>query len=279
MPLRLPDAFPCVGGPHVQGDRPITCLHRHDCLEIGYCHEGAGVFVVADKILPYAAGDAIVITDREDHLARSAVGTRSRWTFLYLDPARLVRGVADDRESLDCAPLAGPRFRNLFRPVDAPEITETILSLVREMEGGRPGHRAAVRGLAWALLARLHRFAPRTAPAPRSREAAGRIAPALQHLAAHYQDPVRMTELARLCHTSPASLRRWFLAAAGCSPQQYLARLRIQMAAALLADGAEGVLSISLAVGYPTLSSFNRKFKALMGATPSAWRRNRRTGG
>lgn len=30
----------------------ITGLHYHNCLEIGYCYEGSGIFIVDEKVSP-----------------------------------------------------------------------------------------------------------------------------------------------------------------------------------------------------------------------------------
>src|ERR1700742_1607573 len=79
-PIALPDDFPLVDQGHfAQGDAPITFLHGHDCLELGYCYEGAGVFVIGEKLLPFRGGDVSVIPPAEFHLARSMAGTRSKW--------------------------------------------------------------------------------------------------------------------------------------------------------------------------------------------------------
>ena len=45
------------------------------------------------------------------------------------------------------------------------------------------------------------------------------------------------------------------------------------MAGTLLRNGDMTVLAIAMETGFPTLSSFNRSFKSVMGATPREWRR------
>jgi transcriptional regulator GlxA family with amidase domain len=99
-----------------------------------------------------------------------------------------------------------------------------------------------------------------------------RIAAALDYLAGHHVEPIRVGELARLCHVSVTHFRRLFNQAVGRSPAQYLQRLRVRMAAALLESTDRKVLDVSLEVGYPTLSSFNRHFRSVMGMAPREWR-------
>ena len=39
----------------------IQDLHHHDALEVGYCREGAGIFIIDGEVLPFSAPCATVI--------------------------------------------------------------------------------------------------------------------------------------------------------------------------------------------------------------------------
>jgi AraC family transcriptional regulator, activator of mtrCDE len=276
-PISLPTDFPIRGDRHSPDIGPIRFLHLHDCLEIGYCHEGAGIFVIEDKVLPFSAGDVVVINDREMHLARSASQTGSLWTFLSLDPARLIPANEADRPFLRIAPLGGPQFPNILRGAEHPEVASRVRAVVQELEERRPGYKPAVRGIVWTLLVQLQRLAGVRAEAEvDKRGACERIAPALDHLARHYAEPVPMPKLASLCHTCDTNLRRLFRDATGDSPRNYLTRLRVQMAATLLQGTTQSIVQVAQAVGYATLSSFNRHFRRWMQTTPREWRKRSR---
>ena len=58
----------------------------------------------------------------------------------------------------------------------------------------------------------------------------------------------------------------------GCSPLEYIHRLRINRACDLLLSTTDSILSISLAVGFDSVSSFNRQFIQATGLPPSKWR-------
>ena len=274
-PIRLDPAFPVLlQDGHVQNDRPITYLHGHDCLELGYCRQGAGVFIVGDKILPFRAGDAMVIAG-EMHLARSMPGTVFHAAWIYLDPARLVRAMPEDHAVLATTRLRGRNFRNVISPREHPEVLTLITELLAELAGARPERRTAVRGLTLALLARLSRLAAPQQPAQPDApaDAVERVAPALAHFAQHYAETLRIAEIAACCHTSVTHFRRLFLRATGRTPLAYLTELRIRMAMGLLAGTRRPVLDLSLEVGFSTLSSFNRHFKRLTGNAPRVWRK------
>lgn len=275
-PIDLPDSFPLVGGKgyHRQSDTPITYLHVHNCFEIGYCHSGQGVFVVEEKIMPYGAGDINVINEREMHLAQSETGTESVWTFVNLDPARLVGGGATEEELLNTSVLGGPWFENIMRPSDRPGICAIVKDIVDELREERAGFRSAVRALVWRLMVELHRLVPtaRMDAAVRPREAVERVAPALQYCARNYSRPMSISELADLCALSPTHLRRLFRQATGRSPLEYLTNLRMRMACSLLSSTSRSIQEVCLAVGYASPSSFNRHFRKCIGMAPREWR-------
>jgi AraC-like DNA-binding protein len=58
----------------------------------------------------------------------------------------------------------------------------------------------------------------------------------------------------------------------------YFAKWRMQIASELLTSGKTNVAGITADVGYGSEASFSRAFKKLVGAPPSTWRRQERSG-
>jgi len=274
-PISLPEDFPVTGGGiYRQPDKPITHLHIHDCLELGYCHQGSGIFVIEDKVFPFRTGDISVINHREMHLAQSAKGTFSEWTFISLDPLKLLGASVDDSGLLNTLPLGGPSFTNILTDQQHADSVQIMRELVKELSEKKSGYHSCVRGLVWTLLARLHRMSRgnETEAVKTARRDIERVAPALHYMATHYMEPLRMTVLAKACFMSLTNFRRLFSQAVKKTPFEYLTHVRIQMATVLLSDTDKTILEVSLESGYSTLSSFNRQFKAEMDMPPRAWR-------
>lgn len=275
MPVPLPKDFPITpAGIHRQKDTPITALHLHDHLELGYCYSGSGIFVIESKVFSYRAGDISVINEREVHLAQSTAGSVSEWSFILLDPTGLLGANWEDPDLLETASLCGPEFPNILSGVGHAGTAQTLRLLIEELRQAHPGWRSAVRGLVWSLMAQLHRLAGRTPTAGEllDRRPMERVAPALQYLATHLAETVGVEALARRCGMSETNFRRVFHAATGRSPVDYLIHLRMQMAAALLRNTTRPITAIALAVGCPTLSTFNRHFRRVHAMSPRAWR-------
>jgi AraC-like DNA-binding protein len=83
--------------------------------------------------------------------------------------------------------------------------------------------------------------------------------------------------LATQAGCSPQHLGRGFHAAFGSSPMAYLARVRMQHAQWLLAEGRHSVSDIATAVGIDDRFCFTRTFRRCFGCSPRAWRTLHRT--
>jgi AraC-like DNA-binding protein len=90
---------------------------------------------------------------------------------------------------------------------------------------------------------------------------------------ARYSEQLDVQALARRAHTSPAHFSRRFKRTFGETPHQYVLTRRIERAKHLLRETDRSVTEISLDVGFQSLGSFSAKFKAVVGGTPTEYRR------
>lgn len=279
LPYTLPDQFPFyTSGVYNQGDKPIEKLHIHNVFELGLCLGGSGIFVIEDKVFSYSRGDVSIISDQELHLAQSTAGTTSQWTFMLLDPIKLISPLYSEFLSVTINNLQGPGFVNLFRKNDFPEIHQATSNAFREYREKKDEFQHMVRCHILELFIRLTRVCRKSnngteATRRVDRKRIDRISSALEYCARNYSSTITVSELADSCHCSPSNFRRIFTAAVGCPPFEYLNRLRIKMASAMLEDRKRQIIDISYAVGFQSITSFNRCFKKYTGMTPSQWRK------
>ena len=83
----------------------IQDLHHHDALEVGYCREGAGIFIIDGEVLPFSAPCATVIYPGQLHKACSIGEPASRWLSLTFRPQGLASRAS---RRLRARPSAGP---------------------------------------------------------------------------------------------------------------------------------------------------------------------------
>jgi AraC-like DNA-binding protein len=123
---------------------------------------------------------------------------------------------------------------------------------------------------------RLPGPAVETVGQPRSRDAAMILAmqPAIAYVERHFSQPVRATEVARLCGLSPFRFSREFHRAVGHTFQDYLLRHRIRQACRMIRESPERPLAdIGAAAGFNDSSYFARMFRRYTGLRPSEYQR------
>lgn len=95
----------------------------------------------------------------------------------------------------------------------------------------------------------------------------------IKYMEDNYARKITLTELADTAYISPNYFCRYFKKHTGISPFTQLNYIRVKEAAELLRGSDESVVSIAEACGYENVSFFIRKFKEIMGCTPSVYRR------
>lgn len=138
-----------------------------------------------------------------------------------------------------------------------------LLQLLRDE--GREGFALEETSLAVLATVRhaLHDAEP-VAAAP-----AGEAARAAAHcIETRSHEALSLDEVARAAGQSSFHLLRSFRRAMGVTPHQYLMRVRLMRAAALLRDTARPVIDVAYEAGWADLSNFNRAFRREFGCSP-----------
>lgn len=95
---------------------------------------------------------------------------------------------------------------------------------------------------------------------------------AIDYIADHLTEAVRLEDLARYIGLSPSYLQRLFVAQVGESPARYARRLRLERAAWLLRRPGATVTEVALETGYEAPEAFSRAFRSRFGVSPSEYR-------
>jgi len=91
----------------------------------------------------------------------------------------------------------------------------------------------------------------------------------------NYKRKCSLYELANETAYNYVYLSKHFLKSTGISYTEYVCRFRINEACYLLMNTNSTVLNIACECGFDCLRSFNRSFKAIMGISPSEYRKQR----
>ncbi|WP_339241932.1 AraC family transcriptional regulator [Paenibacillus sp. FSL R5-0517] len=94
----------------------------------------------------------------------------------------------------------------------------------------------------------------------------------LRYIKAHYRESISLDSLAQSLSYSPQYVSRKFKEQTGCTPTEYVIRLRMGEARSLLASTEASLQEIAAYVGYMDPFYFNRIFKKETGITPGQYR-------
>lgn len=258
--------------------RDVNFLHFHNYLEIGYCHEGQGEFVLGEQALRFTGNQFSVIPRNYPHTTNSDQGTISRWEYLFVDVEGFLQDFLQNSGNLKRAEHMIQRInsRAIFLNIEeAPETAAMIRRILDIMRETKEFYLEEAKGILAALLVNISRL--NADKEPEYEEPEGKtsipISRALDYITLHYMEPLRIEALADWCHISETHFRRMFSRYMQMSPLEYINMVRIQTACEYLKKTDDPISDIAHKCGFSTLSTFNRNFKQSMGITPNEWRK------
>lgn len=238
-------------------------LHRRTVPDYNliYPLRGRVVWTVADEPIPLAPGDLAVVPPHTSHhaVSRSRAGVLcsvhvdatlpgGQDVFALLSPARMRRV---DRQSQLARYLRGAAA-----------------------EWDRPDeHLVPLMMPAWARLLALELLRYDAAHGLlRQRQVNELVTAVLAELNDRIHTPTTLAELATWSGFSAQHLNRVFRRVLGVTPLQYLTRMRLEQAAAMLAEGDYTVAGVARTFGYDDAYYFSRLFKRRFGRSPAHFR-------
>jgi AraC family transcriptional regulator len=249
--------YVCTAGP---GDRPFE--ERHDDVAIA---------AVIDGTFTYRGSGTVMLHPGAFLLGNAATcyecghehGVGDRCISLHIAP---------DYFSEIAASIAGSaRFRF---PAPMLPATPRLLPWLARIEAGTAfaepsGDETAAR-LVEAVIGAVAGRAP--LPVRVSPRDARRIGDTLRHIAVNAAEALDLDTLADVAIMSRYHFLRTFRHVVGMTPHQFLLGVRMRRAAVQLATSSAPVSAIAFDAGFGDLSTFNARFRATFGMTPTAFR-------
>lgn len=277
----LPIDFPIIllsGDQWWISDKPSDHLHFHNCLEIGVCHEGSGIIQIRKKNLLFQSNDITFIARNIPHTTFSALGSKSKWSYIFVDMYEIFNSFAPASEQKIAHMIESVNPAEILHQHDSPVISFLVERLISELQSTPNNYQLNVRALLLSLFIELQRECSRAEhkanPNASIQDHTLAIVPALEYIKRNYMNQFPVESLADLCGLSPTHFRRVFNNTMGVSPLEYLNTIRITKACYLLRSTEDSILNISESVGFHSISSFNRYFGRLVNMSPREYRRS-----
>ena len=258
----FPINAPYLNRLHYSRSHPADYLHYHHTMEIGLCMEGSGIFYIGSRVYRYEAGDVSVIAPEVAHIAQSDSNAISGWQFLDIDLPGMTETLLAGALPKECG------YSGVVRKIEQPALAPLVHAILEELRYTGPDTRQMVRLMVGEMALIIRRLSTSHRTQVFFPDTMNEVAPAVLYIVNHYQEPMTLEQLAAMCSASVSSFRRQFEHNMNTSPFEYLYHVRIQAAVNLLRTTGLPVSEIASRVGYPTLSSFNRHFRRIMGSSP-----------
>jgi len=248
--------------------------HHHPEYELTLTLNSRGQRFVGDAIGDYGDGDLVLVGPNLPHTwaSRDRIDPAAphRALVMWFHPdwaAPLVGLLAELRPVGD---LLDRARRGLQFSSEAAEMVRPLIEAIFERPAADrlSGLLDVLRQLATAPATPLS--SPRLVQAPSGSRT--RIDRVLDHIHVHYAEGISIPDLAEIAALSPSGLHRLFRRHTHQTITDYVVRLRIGEACALLSGTSRPIAHIAEEVGYDSLANFNRQFKALKAMTPRRYR-------
>ena len=248
----------CTSGPH---DRPYE--ERHECVSIGAVMEGTFQYRTATGAALLAPGSLLLGNHATSFECGHEHSVGDRCLAFHLSPEFMERVAA-----------AVPGARRIEFAVPHLPPLASLVPLLAAAEAARDDGDAAeleelalrLAGAVSATLAGAHK------PAGRNARDERRISCALRRIEAEAHEELTLPDLARGAATSPYHFLRTFRQVVGMTPYQFILHTRLSRAAVRLRGSDDPISAIAFDAGFGDLSTFNRRFRRVMGCSPGAYR-------
>ncbi|MCQ6558417.1 AraC family transcriptional regulator [Paenibacillus mendelii] len=255
--------------------------HWHESLEIIYILSGSATFTIDDDKHELQAGDYLFVNSDKIHGA--TFSETCRFHAIVFD-LKMCLGTGLDICNHKYFNRMLERQMLLPNVIDKnsaiyPDIQQWIRQLYGKYEQKSDGYELYAKGLLTLIMASLFEHGQMIEPDKNrlnKTNQMNRLKLALNYMTSHYPDTIPVKSLADLSNMSLYYFCRYFKSVTGCTPVEYLNRLRISKAETLLATTDKRVIDIAFEVGFNSLNYFSEMYRRTKGISPSEARERAR---
>lgn len=241
-------------------------LHSHPHYEIYFLYEGSRSFFIENALYSITAPAVLVVPPFAMHKTE---GGAFRRVNIYVTESLL----GDfEKEVLTSLSLS-------FVPLTK-EQTSALLSIL-SVSLDHPlteEHRLeADKAKLDFFILTLYHFAENRLPqsVERSQQASPLVTKAINYMNANYTDTLTLDDLSEKIYATKQTLNYHFKKDLGCTPMNYLLRLRLTKVKELLATSNKSIEEIAEECGFSSGNYLTLIFKQKEGISPSSYRKNR----
>lgn len=266
-PISMDDLFIVLNHPNAQFDYP---LHYHSDFEINLVINSSGERIIGDSLQEFGLLDLVMIGPNLPHVWKSNIVEGNHVITIQFSESILNQSIINKRLFKSIKQLLIESQRGIvFSQNTVLNIKEKIIQLTT-MQGFQTVllFLSILYELSISekiLLATEQYNNQNIIYASKSR----RIRKVYEYIEQHYEQPIKLNEIASLANMSESAFCHFFKKKTNCTFIDYLTNLRIAKACQLLTETSNTVTEICYMCGFNNLSNFMRTFKKKKGYTPN----------
>ena len=253
-------------------------MHKHEVFELNYVENAAGVSrIVGDCTETLTDYDLVLITSPDlEHVWRQGTCTcpnvreitiqfyfdfTSKDSLFNRNSLLSIKNLFDKARKGVAFPLSAimkvyPKLDKLSSQKDSFYAMIELLTILYELSRAD-----GMRELASSSFAKVDVKSDNR-----------RILKVKDYIDKHFNEDVRLSELADIIGMSPSAFSRFFKLSTGKTLSEYIVGIRLGMAARKLVDSTDSISEICYVCGFNTISNFNRLFRKYKGCNPTEFR-------
>ena len=255
----------------VPAEPGYRCLmHYHDELELLTVREGEFVIIASDgREMVAKEGEVIFINSGVPHRTRADIPARTD----------LIQFRESDFINSELTKII--KYSRKFNGLTDPQISiikndvlfEALCEIVNKADEKLPAYDIFVKSAIHKVLGCLYRLGIlKGADELLASRDMQKIIPVLSHINMHYYEDISLKDASAMLSFDESYFCRLFKSATGATFTEYLNFVRICKAEKMLNKTRDSILEISEAVGFSSVSYFNRIFKKYRHLSPRAYR-------
>lgn len=275
--------FPYVCNYTEFGPCPGPCFtwHWHPAFEIDYVEEGELEFRTPEQTISLKKGEAVFINFNVMHDIRTTGRTKACKFYAHIFDMHFLSGMYNSifeqkyivpilkSRQLQAVPIRPDHYTGI-------KMMGNILHMI-ELAVSEPfGYEFEIRaelGRFWCLL--LEKTKPlRTQFSESGQTDVMRVKQMMEYIHRHYSEKISLDDIASAASIGGRESARCFQRCIQVSPISYLNEYRIQMAAQMLLQTQDSILTISENCGFSSSSYFGKVFRETMNCTPKEYRQS-----
>lgn len=256
--------------------------HFHSYIEILYCINGTYDVILNGKHHNFAHGDLLLINSKEVHQINIESAPPGQYIVLRFEPEIVYNSMFHNYLELKYVlpfMLEGSSHQKVIKKeaIEDTFIPELFYDILKEFQTESYGYELAIKNhigriFLWVLRYFHQKGADFTIRSSYD-DLLKRLQPSLDYVLTHYNEEIRATDMADLCHMSSSYFSRTFNQQMHMSFNEYVNHIRIMEAEKLLATTTQNITEIAQLVGFSTTSYFIKLFKVYKNISPKQFQK------